>query len=880
MYFPFVKTSNGSSNSYASAGLLLITICLSVLPVFAFQSADDDLNHGNYQAAIAGYNQALQTNPADRQAQAGLLRAYLETGKYSEAQTAAKQFLSKGSDARIHYYLGEVYAATGRYKESISEFEIAGKSQGALKLQSDLRRAEMLETTGQRDLARPIYQSFVEYYTANQPNTAEEITPIAKALVHIDRFHDANDLYLKAIGINASYIDAQLSGGELYTSKYQYGDAAKFYQDALKINPNSARLYLGMATNKKIDGGDEMTKAIEKALEINPNYVEARALQAWNSMEAGEYDNAAQQIDDTLKINPNSLQAHSLRAALFYLLDKPAESDAEIKVTLGINPRYGELFDTMSHFATNNRRYSDGIEYSKRALELDSGLWQAHLDLGMGLMRLGNDIEGRNEIEIAFKGDPFNLWAKNMLDMLDGIKDYKEVKHGPFILKTAPDETDALSYYGANLLDEVHQKLTTKYHFTPKTPITVEIFHNHEDFAVATLGLPGLGALGVCFGQMVMLDSPKARANGEFNWGTTLWHEYTHVITLQMTEYRIPRWFSEGLSVYEERRARPGWGDDWTERNLKAYSDGRWLKIADLDDGFLRPKSPDQVPLSYFQASHVCEFITEKYGFDAILRMLEGYKNKQKTPEILKQVLKLSEDDFDKAFNEYIKGKVTGYIQALTLDWRTRTTTEIPRDAIQALLTQNPDDFGLNLRMATEYREAKDNQKAIDLFKKSIKLFPYYIGPGNAYQQLSEIYESTGDKAAAADQLEALTKIDENNVVALRRLAELRFASGDKERGMDALRLSFYVTPFDPTAHTEIGNLYLANGDSTRAIDEFRIALGLKPANLAEAHYNHARALATAGKRAEAKRAVLQALEAAPGYDKAQELLLKLTGNN
>jgi tetratricopeptide (TPR) repeat protein len=378
-----------------------------------------------------------------------------------------------------------------------------------------------------------------------------------------------------------------------------------------------------------------------------------------------------------------------------------------------------------------------------------------------------------------------------------------------------------------------------------------------------------------------MLDSPHARPNGEFNWGTTLWHEYTHVITLQMTEYRIPRWFSEGLSVYEERRARPGWGDDWTERNLKAYSDGRWLKIADLDDGFLRPKSPDQVPISYFQASHVCEFITEKYGFDAILRMLEGYKNKQKTPDILKQVLKLSEDDFDKAFNEYIKGKVGAYIQALTLDWKTRTTTEIPKkEGIQSLLAQNPDDFGLNLRMATEYRQAKDNQKAIELFKKSIKLFPYYVGPGNAYQQLAEIYEGTGDKTAAADQWEALSKIDENNLVALKKLAERRFATGDKERGMDALRLSFYVTPFEPAAHTELGNAYIAAGNSAQAVDEFRLVLGLKPTNLAEAHYNHARALASAGKTAEAKRAVLQALEAAPGYDKAQELLLKLTGNN
>src|SRR5262249_18017352 len=146
------------------------------------------------------------------------------------------------------------------------------------------------------------------------------------------------------------------------------------------------------------------------------------------------------------------------------------------------------------------------------------------------------------------------------------------------------------------------------------------------------------GALGVCFGPVVALDSPSARKAGEFNWGSTLWHEYTHVITLQMTNNLIPRWFSEGLSVYEERHARPGWGDDWNVANLKAYRDGRWLKISELDGGFLRPKSADQVPLSYFQASQVCEFIAEKYGFEAILEMLRRYREKERTPEIFEKV--------------------------------------------------------------------------------------------------------------------------------------------------------------------------------------------------------------------------------------------------
>ena len=114
-----------------------------------------------------------------------------------------------------------------------------------------------------------------------------------------------------------------------------------------------------------------------------------------------------------------------------------------------------------------------------------------------------------------------------------------------------------------------------------------------------------------------------------------MWHEFTHVITLEITDHRIPRWFSEGLSVYEERRARPGWGDNWSFDNLKAIREGRFVNIADLDAAFIRPKRPDGVPIAYFQASQVCEFVDEKFGFDAILKMLAQYKEGAKTPDVL-----------------------------------------------------------------------------------------------------------------------------------------------------------------------------------------------------------------------------------------------------
>jgi cellulose synthase operon protein C len=838
-----------------------------------------ELKKGDYDSAFKLLSTRLASNPNDAVAQRALLRVHLETGRYTEAEAAAKRFLTKTPDAAgVRHELGEALAATGRHAEAITEFERAAadsdKSDASgNKLESDLRRAELLDLIGQEDRAKVIYESFVKYYTDNDPASARELTLIARALVHLERFQDANDMYRSAGEADSNYLEAQLGAAELFTEKYAYSDAAAFLDDALQINPNSARAYLNLARNKRFEGGDEITQALNKALTINPNLVEALALKAAIALEANKVDEASAEIDKALKVNSRSLEAHSLRAAMLYLQDRDFEP--EVAATLAIGPRYGGVYNTLSHYAAITRRTDQAAQFARRATEIAPHLWDAHLNLGMALLRMGQMETGRAAIEKAFKGDPFNVWAKNTLDLLDSMRDFKETKHGAFLIKASAQESDVLSPYAASLLEEAAAKLTAKYRFTPKGPIVVEIFQNHEDFAVRTLGMPGLGALGVCFGLVIAQDSPSAREAGEFNWGSTLWHEYTHVITLQMTDYRIPRWFSEGLSVYEERRARPGWGDDWNPLFVRAFMDRRWFKMADLDAGFQRPKSPQDVPIAYFQASQVCEFIVERFGFDAILRMLAMYREKARTPDVLQQVLKLSESDFDREFAAFVESKARPLHQALSAQ-NNVVASLTKEEVLQLLATQ--DTFALRIRAAELLAADGDTQGAIAHYTRALELFPYAAGPGNAYESVAKLLEQKGERAQAAKMLEGLVKNDENNLEALKTIARLRLALGDRQQALDALQASFFISPFDYKLHTQAGELSVEIKKDAQALTEFQVALALAPPNIAEANYNVATAYHALGRQPEAKRAVLRALEAAPRYEKAQELLLRITG--
>lgn len=849
------------------------------------QGADNPaaaLKRGNYQQALDGFRRILASPAsepeAQTEAQQGILHVFLETGRYREAEDTAKGFLAAKADSTgVRILYGEALALQGKYRDAAAEFERAGNTaKDAVKLRADLRRGEMFLMVGMEDEGLKLMESVVEEEDELDETTAESQMLAARALTHLERFQDANSYYLDAIDIDEENIEAQLGGGELFTSKYNYADAAEFYTDALKINPNSARAHLGTARNKRIGGGEELQKALAKALEINPSLVEAHVLAAVLDMETEHYEAASAKLESALKVNPQSLEAHALRAALYYLQNRAGDLESEIRATLSINPRYGELYETLAQFATNTRRYQQAVEFTQKAVAIKPRLWSAHLALGTALLRTGQAEEGRRAIERSFEGDPFNIWAKNTLDLLDSMMEYKETRRGAFLIKTAPNESEVLPVYAGDLLEEVSRTLAAKYRFTPREPIWVEFFPNHDDFAVRTLGLPGLGALGVCFGQVIAQDSPSARRSGEFNWGSTLWHEYTHVVTLQITDHLIPRWFSEGLSVYEERRARPGWGDDWNIGNLRAFGEGRWFKISEIDAGFMRPKRPDDVSLAYFQASHICEFITDKYGFEAILDMLRQYRERKKTPEILRQTLKLSESEFDSAFKEYIESRVGVYVKVAESIGKAGSAGQIPKDAILAEVKNKPDDFLYNLRAGTILNGEGDVDGAIPYLKRSIEIFPYQTGAGSAFELLSTIYEKREDRAEAIKALEGLLKVDENNYSAILRLAQLRQELGDKKGALEALRMGFYVNPFESAPHTTAGTLLLELNQPEAAIREYRVALALSPPNPAEAHYNLASALFAAGQKAEARRAVLRSLEAAPGYEQAQELLLRI----
>ena len=433
-------------------------------------------------------------------------------------------------------------------------------------------------------------------------------------------------------------------------------------------------------------------------------------------------------------------------------------------------------------------------------------------------------------------------------------------------------ESELLSTYLRDLAEEAYDSLAARYQYKPQTPIRLEVYRSHADFSVRTVGLAGLGALGVSFGTTLAMDSPAARDAGDFNWGSTFWHELAHTFTLGASDHRVPRWLSEGLSVLEERRARKGWGADVTPEFLAAYKAGKLVKVSRMNDGFMRPAYPQQLIFSYYQASLVGELIERDFGQRAIVDMLNAYKTGATTEQVFQRVLKLSPEAFDAKFDAYLKerfGKLMAVIE--------------PKDVRKDAMPRAPavdGEYTSTLSQGIAALEMKNYDEAIKWLEKAKTLFPEDASAQGPYWLLAQAYKAKGNARAEANELTAMTLRNEDHYGANIELSSVLEQLGDSAGAAAALDRAMYISPYDPAQHARLAALFARTGNKRGAVRERQAIVALNPVDRAEALYQLALAYYEAGDGTSARREVLRALEDAPNFEKAQELLLRLQRGN
>ena len=692
---------------------------------------------------------------------------------------------------------------------------------------------------------------------------AHEGEPAAQAEAYwrLGDLKSANERFREAVRLEPDNPDLRVRWGHLYIQSHQDQEASKLFDEALELDEKHVPAQLGMARVLATRFEGKAVELVESALELRPSQAEGHLLLGRMALEEGDLEKARGSLESALEnateLGISPLETYSLLASLAMLEGEP--ENEWVRRALEHNPRYGEVYAQQAHFYVITRRYREATERLRRALDLAPRLWTAHAELGVNLMRDAHDEEGRRHLEIAYEGDPYSAKTVNTLRLLDKYDRFETFETEPregqqfprAVIRLDRDESRLLLPYVAELSNRAIDEFTEKYQFELERPVRVELYPNHDDFAVRTMAMPGIGLLGVNFGYVVAMDSPSGREPGGFHWGTTLWHEIAHTFTLEATNHLVPRWYSEGISMYEEWQADPRWGESVTPEYIEASRKGKLLPIVDLDRGFIRPRYSGQVAVSYMQAGVVCNYIARRWGEGKLVELLRGFADDRSTAENIRAVLGREPDDFDKFFLEFNREIIGPAYDGLSR-WRRR------------------------LKAAIEAAREEDWEAVLAPARDAQEAYPQHVGPGSSYSLLATAHEKLSNRQAAIEQLREYERRGGRRPETLKKLAGWLEEAGRPEQAAHTYQGLLYNWPQDEETHARLGEIHLQAGRYEPALTEFQAVLALGPLDVAAAEYNLARTYVKIGDLESARLHVLRALERAPTYRPALKLLLQV----
>ncbi|MDO9520188.1 MAG: peptidase MA family metallohydrolase [Pseudohongiella sp.] len=857
-------------------------------------SALDNLDRGNelllrgsYLGAIEAFN-GVRDNAWREQAALGISHAHMLTGQYEQAMAAIRPLIRNPADSPLlATQMAELYRMTGLSEEA--ETMLAQVVGGQLNppVRALVQYGLVLGLRGKKEQAAAQFNAALARYDGGLVFDSAEVGMVALAAWKLDEFHDANALFSEAVRLDGNNLEALTLWGDLFQEKFNDADAEANYNQVLTINRRYAPALVGMA---RIGSAE---RYLAMSLEANSRNV--AALETYGRLMVRNYQEDAGRgyLQQALRINPESIPALSTLAALAAINEDRQAFDSIVQQVNAFSPGSAEFYASVAEYLGNNYRFTEAVAYARQAIQTDPTNWHAHTVLGGNLVRLGEEIEGKQHLEQAFDNDPFNVLTSNMLQVFDVLEGYATLESEHFRVNMSHRDAQILWPYMEPLLEESWERLVEKYQFEPDVPVVIQVFERTEDFAVRSVGLPDIGPLvGICFGKVVTLISPDTLSA---NWQEILWHELVHVFTLQMTNNKMPRWLSEGVSTWEERQARPEWGRRLGLELVRAVQQNRLLPVGDLNKGFTGANSDADLSFAYFQSYLVVEYIAEQHGFDKLRELILEYAVVRPESEMFANVFDIDMQTFDTGFREWIQQRVDdinvyvhvedspdegaghghGVRENNSAVLAELYNNESLKQHMQGRIEREPRDFQAHLQLGILLFRERSYEQAIIHLQSAKAILPDYAGYPSPSLVLSQVFEAQGDTQAMMQELEVMLQNQQHDFESALKLADAAMIAGNLEQADYYISRALSVNPYRPEIHQTSARLAQRQGDTQRAVQEFEVLVTLDQRDPVDTRTNLAGAYLDNRQIEDARRTVLRALETAPGYERAQDILLR-----
>jgi TolB-like protein/tetratricopeptide (TPR) repeat protein len=189
--------------------------------------------------------------------------------------------------------------------------------------------------------------------------------------------------------------------------RYEFGkyseagwtSSIRYYEQALKLDPNYALAYCGLADTYAYMGGVMMPSKeavakekefAQRAIQLEPQLAEAHLSLACALGGAFDWRNAQVEFDRAIELNPNLAWAYEIYAWFLGGLGQLDEAIAKDKKAIELDPLNSFFQAALAYFLYHARRYDDALVQIGRTLEVDPAATLAHHLLGCCLLWKGD----------------------------------------------------------------------------------------------------------------------------------------------------------------------------------------------------------------------------------------------------------------------------------------------------------------------------------------------------------------------------------------------------------------------------------------------------------------------------------------------------------
>lgn len=830
----------------------------------------------------------------------GLWTIALRRGRYEavrdEIAAAAEDLRGRREavllEAAAHRRLGAYREAAGRLEA------LVGKDPGDLQARHEL--GEVLAADGQRTAARALWQQNAD----QQPSDPLQMAFRGRSLYRLGGRQALEASSRALVESLAKASDLPQARTTLGLVKFAaYGEAMGFpsgekdLKQVLEEHVDDEEALLAMyhvrSANMALDGG-KTEQFLERALDRNDRCVPALVQRAANVLDDRRYRDAARLLDAVLTIDPNDRVALCHRAAAAWLLHDRDGYEAFRARALAGDPGWHECDRLLGEHLVALYRFADALPFLAAASAAAPDDIPTLQTMAKALVYTG---EGKQAKELLDKAKQLaaglvDPWRNNALAVQQLLDDeYTTVEHDAFTVQMHRQDAEVLQAYLLPLQLQAAEVLGAKYGWRPDRPTRIEVFQTWDDFSVRTIGFRGFTALGACFGRLITLVSPVDNdlRRQDFMWEATAWHEYTHVLTLGVSNHRVPRWLTEGFSVYEEKVRDPSWERGMDRELFDAFHNQDIPPVHLLNRLFRGPR----ILFGYYQGGLIVEWIQKHHGFDKALDLLRAFGEDLDTEEAFQKALGMASRDFDKQFLDWVqREKLRGMrlvkradeagmqrlmvkarqdasnLQArIDLAWaclqrdnpvdagrylaevlrvdpehgqallvraellRRRKENEAALDCWKRGFASGADDFDSRIAYGRALLAAEDVDGAIDQWQRAKACWPACTEGDSAPELLlARVYRDRGDRTQAQMEMKAYCRRSARAFTPRYTLAEFEKESGNRTEEARFLVECNRIDPFHRELHVRLGEAYEELGKLAPAALEYEVAAAVSPA--------------------------------------------------